>query len=124
MDLAQHVEAASGQRWAAQGSSEPELAGQFEFPALPSVVSGSADDEQYHGARRWPENQQASQHPIGNVIGYCLAGITWVEINAYRLRRPEARDVQRIRLTLPPVVDESLLLGAGNLLTGPQHAVR
>jgi len=49
MDLAQHVEAASGQRWAAQGSSEPELAGQFEFPALPSVVSGSADDEQYHG---------------------------------------------------------------------------
>ena len=41
-------------------SSEPELAGPFEFPALPSVVSRTADDEQYHGARRWPENQQAS----------------------------------------------------------------
>lgn len=47
-------------RSAAQASSEPELAGPFEFPALPSVVSRTADDEQYHGARRWPENQQAS----------------------------------------------------------------
>ena len=42
------------------GSSEPELAGPFEFPALPSVVSRTADDEQYHGARRWPEYEQAS----------------------------------------------------------------
>jgi predicted acetyltransferase len=41
-------------------SSEPELAGPFEFPALPSVVSRTADDEQYHGARRWPEDEQAS----------------------------------------------------------------
>jgi hypothetical protein len=47
-------------RSAAQGSSEAELAGPFEFPALPSVVSRAADDEQYHGARCWPENQQAS----------------------------------------------------------------
>jgi hypothetical protein len=104
--------------------SELELAGQFEFPALPSVVSRTADNEQYHGARRRPENEQASQHPIGNVIDYGLARITWVEVNTYGLRRPEARDVKRIRLTLPPVVDESLLLGPGNLLAGPQHAVR
>jgi hypothetical protein len=107
-----------------QGSSEHELAGPFEFPALPSVVPRTADDEQYHGARHWPENQQATYHPIENVIHYRLAGITWLEVNTYRLRRPEARDVKCVRLTLPPVVDESLLLGAGNLLAGPQYAVR
>jgi hypothetical protein len=43
-----------------RGSSELELAGPFEFPALPPVVSRTAKDEQYHGARRWPENEQTS----------------------------------------------------------------
>ena len=78
----------------ASASSEPELAGHFELPALPSVVSRTADDEQYHGARHWPENQQGSQHPIENVIDDCLAGITWVEIDTNGLRRPGARDVK------------------------------
>ena len=60
----------------------------------------------------------------GDVIDYCLAGIAWAEINTYGLRRSEARDVKRIRLALPPVVDESLLFGAGDLLAGPQHFFR
>ena len=84
----------SNQDQGVTGPSELELAGQFEFPALPSVVSRTTEDEQYHGARHWPENQHASYDPIENTVDYCLARIIWFEINTYGLRRSRARDVK------------------------------
>ena len=55
---------------------------------------------------------------------HCAARVSRIEISTYGPGRPETRFIKRIRLTVPPVRDNSLLLGTDDLLTGPQHAVR
>ena len=112
-------------RYATADELHVELAEEeFEFLAEPSVVAGAAEDKQYHGGHHRPENQYASHRPGDNTVDHCVARVSRIEINTYGPGRPEARFVKRIRLAVPSVRDNSLVLGADDLLTGPQYAVR
>src|SRR5215470_111029 len=94
------------------------------IPARPSVVASAADGKQGQAACYRHADQQDSHHPVGDVVDHGVTGIPRVEIDTYGLRGPVARGTDRIRLTLPPVVDEPSLFRTGNVLTGPQDAVR